>query len=122
MPLNSIWEGAGNVMALDLLRGLRRVGVVEVRRAELQSRRGAHRGAEGLAATLPERLAAPDESQARRLARDIALLLQAALLRRQAPEAVFSAFCATRIDAGADVFGQLPEGCDVALLLARAMP
>jgi putative acyl-CoA dehydrogenase len=122
MPLNSIWEGAGNVMALDLLRALRSEGVVEVLRAELECLRGAHRGAEGLAATLPQRLAAPEEAQARRLTRDVALLLQAALLRRQAPEGVFSAFCAARIDAGADVFGQLPEGCDVALLLARAMP
>ncbi|WP_298235144.1 isovaleryl-CoA dehydrogenase [uncultured Azohydromonas sp.] len=122
MPLNSIWEGAGNVMALDLLRALRSPGVAEVLRDELECLRGAHRGAERLAAGLPERLAAPQESQARRLARDVALLLQAALLRRQAPEAVFSAFCATRIDAGADVFGQLPEGCDVELLLARATP
>lgn len=122
MPLNSIWEGAGNVMALDLLRALRSAGVAEVLRDELECLRGAHRGAERLAAGLADRLAPPQESQARRLARDVALLLQAALLRRQAPEAVFSAFCASRIDAGADVFGQLPEGCNVELLLARAMP
>jgi putative acyl-CoA dehydrogenase len=122
MPLNSIWEGAGNVMALDLLRSLRTPGVAEVLARELDALRGAHRGAEALAATLPDRLKAPDEAQARRLARDVALLLQAVLLQRQAPPAVFSAFCAARLDAGADVFGQLPPGCDVDTLIERAMP
>jgi putative acyl-CoA dehydrogenase len=123
MPLNSIWEGAGNVMALDLLRALRAPGVAEVLRAELEPLRGAHRGAEALAAAVPDRLtAATEEGQARRLARDVALLLQAALLRRQAPEAVFTAFCAARLDAGSDVFGLLPPGCDVELLLERARP
>lgn len=122
MPLNSIWEGAGNVMALDLLRALRSVGVAEALARELYALRGAHRGAEALAATLPKRLQRCDELQARRLARDVALLLQAALLRRLAPDAVFAAFCAARIDAASDVFGQLPAGCDVGLLLERAMP
>jgi putative acyl-CoA dehydrogenase len=122
MPLNSIWEGAGNVMALDLLRALRSAGVAEALARELAVLRGAHRGAEALAATLPDRLQACDEAQARRLARDVALLLQAALLRRQAPESVFAAFCAGRLDAASDVFGQLPAGCDLGLLLERAMP
>ena len=122
MPLNSIWEGAGNVMALDLLRALRSPGVAEALARELDVLRGAHRGAQALAATLPDRLQACDESQARRLARDVALLMQAALLRRLAPDGVFAAFCAARIDGGSDVFGQLPPGCDVGLLLERAMP
>ncbi|WP_157266295.1 isovaleryl-CoA dehydrogenase [Azohydromonas aeria] len=123
MPLNSIWEGAGNVMALDLLRALRTPGVAEMLRVELEPLRGAHRGAEAMAAALPDRLgAAADEGQARRLARDVALLLQAALLRRQAPEGVFAAFCAARLDAASDVFGLLPPGCDVELLLERARP
>ncbi|NML14467.1 isovaleryl-CoA dehydrogenase [Azohydromonas caseinilytica] len=122
MPLNSIWEGAGNVMALDLLRALRGEAVIEVLQQELAVLHGAHPGAERLAATLSYRLAVPEEAQARRLARDVALLLQAALLRRQAPEGVFAAFCAARIDAGADLFGALPPGCDVDLLLERAMP
>ena len=62
-----------------------------------------------------------DEAQARRLARDIALLLQAALLQRDSP-AVFSAFCASRLDGAADVFGLLPAGTDFDAILRRAMP
>ena len=62
-----------------------------------------------------------DEAQARRLARDIALLVQAALLQRGSA-AVFSAFCASRLDGAADVFGLLPAGTDFDAILKRAMP
>jgi putative acyl-CoA dehydrogenase len=62
-----------------------------------------------------------DEAQARRLARDIAVLLQAALLHRSTPQ-VFSAFCASRLDAAADVFGLLPAGTEVDAIVRRAMP
>ena len=84
MPLNSIWEGAGNIMALDLLRVLRRPG--RGRGAAARDRARARR-APG-AGPLPPNVPWPasttlaDEAQARRLARDIALLLQAALLQR----------------------------------------
>ena len=84
--------------------------------------RGAHaaldRAAERVLAGI-DQLA--EEAQARRLARDIALLLQAALLHRSSP-AVFSAFCASRLDGAADVFGLLPGGTDVDAILQRAMP
>ena len=99
MPLNSIWEGAGNIMALDLLRALR-MPRTWPRRCSRRSApaRGAHpaldRAAERALAGI-DTLA--DEAQARRLARDIALLLQAALLQRGSA-AVFSAFCASRLD------------------------
>ena len=90
MPLNSIWEGAGNIMALDLLRVLRAQG--RGRGAAARDRAGARR-APGAgpcrrtgAGRHRRRLA--DEAQARRLARDIALLLQAALLQPAAPARV----------------------------------
>jgi putative acyl-CoA dehydrogenase len=122
MPLNSIWEGAGNIMALDLLRVLRSKDVVSALAHELEPARGAHpaldRAAERVLAGI-ELLA--DETQARRLARDIALLLQAALLRRS-PAAVFSAFCASRLDGAADVFGLLPADTDFDAILQRALP
>jgi len=122
MPLNSIWEGAGNIMALDLLRVLRSKDVASALQHEIGLARGSHRALDRAA----ERALAgidtlADETQARRLARDIALLLQAALLQRGSP-AVFSAFCESRLDSSADVFGLLPVGTDFDAILQRAMP
>ena len=62
------------------------------------------------------------EAQARILARDLALVLQAALLQRQAPTNVFDAFCASRLAATPDVFGLLPTGVDLEALVERALP
>ena len=123
MPLNSIWEGAGNIMALDLLRALRSADVASALQAELAPARGEHAAFDRLAAALPDRIdSAADESQARVLARDIALLVQAALLRRHSTDAVFASFCASRFDGAADVFGLLPAGTPFDALLARALP
>jgi putative acyl-CoA dehydrogenase len=122
MPLNSIWEGAGNIMALDLLRVLRGRDVAAALQQEIAPARGAHPALDRAAERALSGIAMlADEAQARRLARDIALLLQAALLQRGSP-AVFSAFCATRLDGAADVFGLLPAGSDVDAILRRAMP
>ncbi len=122
MPVNSIWEGAANIMALDLLRVLRTQDVAAALQHEIAPARGAHaaldRAAQRVLAGI-ETLA--DEAQARRLARDIALLVQAALLQRGSA-AVFSAFCASRLDGAADVFGLLPAGTDFDAILKRAMP
>jgi putative acyl-CoA dehydrogenase len=60
------------------------------------------------------------EAQARRLARDTALVLQAALLRQHSTHEVFQAFCAGRLAEGCDVFGALPAGCDLQAIIARA--
>ena len=123
MPLNSIWEGAGNIMALDLLRALRSADVAAALSAELAPARGEHAAFDRLAATLPDRIdGATDEAQSRALARDIALLVQAALLRRHATDAVFASFCASRLDRAADVFGLLPAGTPFDALLDRALP
>jgi putative acyl-CoA dehydrogenase len=123
MPLNSIWEGAGNIMALDLLRALRTGPVAEALQHEVDPALGSHpafdRAAQALPAAVQE---VQDEAQARRLARSVALVVQAALLRRHSTDAVFSAFCATRLDGAADVFGLLPAGLDVNAVLERAMP
>jgi putative acyl-CoA dehydrogenase len=122
MPLNSIWEGAGNIMALDLLRALRGGDVAAALAHELQGARGAHAALDRFAAAVLAGLdTLADEAHARRLARDIALLLQAALLLRSDP-AVFSAFCASRLEGTADVFGLLPAGTDFDAILRRALP
>jgi len=123
MPLNSIWEGAGNIMALDLLRALRGADVAAALQQECAPVRGAHPAFDALLARVTGAVdGATDEAQARGLARDTALLLQAALLRRHGSDAVFTAFCAARLSQASDVFGSLPPGCDVDAILQRALP
>jgi len=123
MPVNSIWEGAGNIMGLDLLRALRSADVAAALEHELAPARGEHAAFDALARTLPGRIdGSTDEAQARVLARDIALLVQAALLRRHAPDAVFAAFCGARLAGASDVFGLLPAGTPFGALLERALP
>jgi putative acyl-CoA dehydrogenase len=123
MPVNSIWEGAGNIQALDLLRALRSADVAAALAVELAPARGGHLAFDRLAAALPDRLDGDiDEAGARRLARDVALLVQATLLRQHAGEAVFAAFCAGRLDQASDAYGQLPAGIDFDALIARALP
>jgi putative acyl-CoA dehydrogenase len=127
MPLNSIWEGAGNIMALDLLRACRgKDGGADVAPAlerEFAPARGAHAAFDRAAASVLHRVdGVTDEAQARGLARDLALVLQAALLHGIAPPFVFDAFCASRLANASDVFGLLPAGIDLDALITRAMP
>jgi len=123
MPLNSIWEGAGNIMALDLLRALRGADVAPALERELGDARSAH---PALARAADRVLHAVDagvpEAQARILVRDVALLLQGALLHRLSPAPVFEAFCAARLHAASDAFGVLPASVDLDFLIERAMP
>jgi putative acyl-CoA dehydrogenase len=121
MPLNSIWEGAGNIMALDLLRALRTGAVADALAHEVAPAQGAHPALDrALARVLSGLDGATDEAQGRRLARDTALLLQAALLRQHSTDAVFRAFCSSRLADSSDVFGALPAGCDLAAIVQRA--
>ena len=126
MPLNSIWEGAGNIMALDLLRALRTGPVAEALLHELSPARGADGGFDRVAASLPARIdGATEEADARRLARDVALVVQASLLKQHAPAEVFDTFCASRLgDAvgGGGAFGLLGASAPLDVLIARAMP
>jgi len=124
MPLNSIWEGAGNIMALDLLRGLRKGDAVAGLAKELAPARGQHAALDRLADALPARIEAmASEVEVRRLAQDVALAVQAALLVQTAPAAVFSAFCDSRL--GGDwgqTFGTLGAGTDFDSIIQRAQP
>ncbi|MGM9489858.1 isovaleryl-CoA dehydrogenase [Ideonella sp. YS5] len=125
MPLNSIWEGAGNIMAIDLLRSLRGGPVAEALAAELAPARGAHAAFDRLAGALPARLdGLTEEVEARVLARDIALAVQAALLRQHAPDFVFEAFCDSRLGTGDSLgaFGSLARHAAFDALIARANP
>jgi len=125
MPLNSIWEGAGNIMALDLLRALRKGGVVaDALMVELAPARGSNTAFDRFADSLPQRIDdASAETDARRLAQDVALAVQAALLHQHSPDFVFDAFCRSRL--GGDwgqAFGTLSSSTDFDSIIARAMP
>jgi putative acyl-CoA dehydrogenase len=124
MPLNSIWEGAGNIMALDLLRALRKADAAAALAQELAPAKGAHPALDRLAASLPARVEEmATEIEARRLAQDVALAVQAALLLQASPTPVFAAFCDSRLAGNwGQAFGTLSAGTDFDAILRRAQP
>jgi putative acyl-CoA dehydrogenase len=124
MPLNSIWEGAGNIMALDLLRALRKADAAAALAHELAPAKGMHPALDHLAASLPTRVELmATEMEARRLAQDVALAVQAALLAQTAPPAVFGAFCDSRLGGHwGHSFGSLGAGTDFNAIIQRAQP
>ncbi|GHA84919.1 acyl-CoA dehydrogenase [Streptomyces thermoviolaceus subsp. thermoviolaceus] len=125
-PLNSIWEGAGNIQALDVLRALRREpGAFDAYLREVGRARGADHRLDAAIRDLLTALADLEgaEAGARRLAERLALVLQGALLVRHAPPEVADAFCASRL--GGDwgpTFGTLPHTLDLASVVERARP
>jgi putative acyl-CoA dehydrogenase len=125
MPVNSIWEGSGNIMCLDVLRALQRtLEAGDALRAELMPARGSEARLDRFLERLDALLAArPDETQARRLAEMLVLAVQGALLVRFAPPAVADAFCASRLEGEhGGAFGTLPAGIDLAAIVERAAP
>ncbi|MYW64187.1 DNA alkylation response protein [Streptomyces sp. SID8379] len=125
-PLNSIWEGSGNVQALDVLRALQREPeAFNAFLMEIGKARGADHRLDTAVKHLLTELGDLDgmEARARRLVERIALVLQGSLLVRFAPAEVADAFCATRLggDGGA-AFGTLPHTLDLAGLVERARP
>jgi putative acyl-CoA dehydrogenase len=125
-PVNSIWEGSGNVICLDVLRAVRRERTgVDALVAELDTARGGHAQLDRATADLKRALAGSGDEAfaARRIAQGLALALQGALLVQNAPPAVADAFCASRLAeqafAGA-AFGTLAQGTDARGIVARA--
>ncbi|MGY3200435.1 DNA alkylation response protein [Streptomyces sp. TE5632] len=123
-PLLSIWEGSGNVNALDVLRALGRdTATAQAFFAELALSRGADARLDAAVSRLEGRLAEGSQAGARRLVEQLALVLQGSLLVRHAPSAVADAFCATRL--GGDwghSFGTLPDGAGLGSIVDRALP
>ncbi|MFJ1648141.1 acyl-CoA dehydrogenase family protein [Streptomyces sp. NPDC088258] len=125
-PLNSIWEGSGNVQALDVLRALQREpAALDAFLREVGEARGADHRLDGAIKGLLTELAdlSGIEARARRLVERIALVLQGSLLVRWAPPEVADAFCASRL--GRDwgtAFGTLPHTLDLASVVDRARP
>jgi len=122
-PLQSIWEGSGNVAALDAIRALaREPQAAEAFFAELDAAAGADRRLDEAIARLRKDVADPAEATARRLAESMAVVLQGALLIRHGHPAVADAFAATRLagDRGR-AYGTLPPGTPTAEIFARAL-
>ncbi len=123
-PLNSIWEGSGNVMCLDVLRAAQREpAAVEALIGELalssHSDARVDRNIATLRSTLADR--SLSEGRARRVSGQIATVLAAALLVRDAPHAIADAYCASRLDDGyGGALGTLPGGIDCARVIAES--
>ncbi len=124
-PVNSIWEGSGNVMCLDVIRALARGDAC---RTALLAELNAATGLEtiydaALHRLMPDINSLPGERDARRFTEDLGRLLQAACLLRGDRD-VAKAFCLSRLDPAqrGQTFGILPTAIDTAALVARATP
>ena len=123
-PLNSIWEGSGNVMCLDVQRAAQREpAAVDALFAELAHARGADARLDRHVLALKASFAGEwNEANARRQAGSIALALAAAQLVRHAPAAVADAYCASRLgESGGWALGALPTTVDYAAIIARGL-
>ncbi|WP_017581082.1 acyl-CoA dehydrogenase family protein [Nocardiopsis valliformis] len=125
-PLNSIWEGSGNVAALDVLRAMAKSPEsVEAFMGELNTAAGSDDHYDAALKRLGQALGDLDEVQyrARSVVELMALVLQASVLLRYAPTPVAEAFTASRLGGEwGHVFGTLPRGVDTGLILDRARP
>ncbi|TNE39822.1 MAG: DNA alkylation response protein [Alphaproteobacteria bacterium] len=123
-PVNSIWEGSGNVICLDVLRALQKdPAALPVFFAEIELARGGHSALDALIDSLKSEMKAPGdfETRARRITEMMALAWQGALLVQHAPNAVSDAFCAARINGPwSGAYGSLPGDTDFAAILERA--
>ncbi|MQA86757.1 MAG: isovaleryl-CoA dehydrogenase [Streptosporangiales bacterium] len=126
VPLNSIWEGSGNVAALDVLRAMiRQPESVDAFLAELDAAAGADARLDAAVRRVRGELAdaADAEVRARRLVEAMAMALQGSLLVRYAHPAVADAFCASRLDGDwGHAFGTLPPGVDMKPIIETSRP
>jgi putative acyl-CoA dehydrogenase len=126
IEIGTVWEGSGNVAALDVLRAMvREPDGISVYLAECDLAAGANAMLDAQLATLRQQLGSIEaetvEWRARRLVEDLAVALQASLLVRYAPPAVGDAFCAARLGDTGRAFGTVPAGADVGAIVDRAL-
>jgi putative acyl-CoA dehydrogenase len=129
-PLGSIWEGSGNVSALDVLRAMvKEPEGLPAFIEECEQAAGADARLDAHLEQVRERTRSIFEDggdpqfQARRVVEELALALQASLLVRYAPPAVADAFCAARLGGeGGRAYGTLPTGVDADAIIDRALP
>ena len=124
-PLNSIWEGSGNVMGLDVLRAIgREREAIPAVMTELEKARGNHPNLDRAIDELRAELAEPEglEGRMRMVTEMMALTLQGALLTQLGDSAVAEAFCASRLaQRYRGAFGTLPRGLDLDAIIGRAL-
>ena len=123
-PVNSIWEGSGNVQCLDVLRALsKEPGVLDVLFAELGDGHGSAVLKQQIE-QLKQQFGDTDEIQhrARQLTEDVAIALQAKLLLEAGNSSVSDAFIASRLGQHGQAYGTLPRGLNLAALIARSTP
>ena len=125
-PLNSIWEGSGNINALDVLRALTRSPTsLDAWLTEVGKVKGEDSYLDAAVHDVLTRLAdlSQSEESARQLAASMATCLQAALLLGGSAPEVAHLYCSSRLGGNwGGVFGTLPPGADVALVAARTTP
>lgn len=125
-PVNSIWEGSGNIMCLDVLRAMFREEVaIPAFLTELNVARGANAALDAAVNTLKAELSDPKdlELRARGITEIMAITLQGAMLVQHAPDAVADAFCASRLGSRwTGTYGALPVGVDFDAIIERANP
>lgn len=125
-PLNSLWEGAGNVQCLDVLRAMHKdPDSISIFFAEIRAAMGVHPQFDHFVTRLETELrdTSQAETRARRLVEGLALALQGALLLQHAPSVVAEAFCTARLgDDHRNSFGTLPLGTDFEAIIERARP
>ena len=126
IEINTVWEGSGNVVALDVLRALAsEPDAASAFLAECELASGADprldRHLDAVKRALGLIVTGDAEWQARRLVEDMAVALQASLLLRHAPAAVADAFCAGRLGDGGRAFGTLPGSVDAEAILERTL-
>jgi len=128
--VHSIWEGSGNVVALDVLRTMAKSPeAVPMLIAECERARGADPRLDRHLDALKQTLVGLAESEdpqflARRVVGDMAVAFQASMLSRHAPHLVADAYCGAHLEAGCGGgrYGTLPAGIDAAALIERALP
>lgn len=126
MPLNSIWEGSGNIMCLDVLRAAEKTPQgIELLFLELAAAKGGNTTLDQFVERLRGECTdlSDSETRARRLTEHLVLALQGALLVRFAPHPVAAAFCASRLGRDwSNAFGTLSKNTDFDAIINRAMP
>jgi len=125
VPVNSIWEGSGNVQCLDVLRSIgKEPQSVEALLNEIKSASGADKNFDNFVGSVEKELLDVNnlEFRARRVVERLALALQASVLLRNAPAFVADAFCNSRLLENHLSYGTLPVGVDIEKIIRRSMP
>lgn len=124
-PINAIWEGSGNIQALDVLRALQKTpAVLACWFDEMAKSSGQYELLDSAIANLRALFATSDrlEFRARYLVEQLALTMQSALLVKAAPTFVAEAFIRSRLSGGQGIYGCLPNDLDIQAILSRVLP